>query len=156
MGTTGGLFGYDEDETDIYTSCVENFNNHLLDEFKRDWRKPTPIVDDIESIEDKPNPNYIGNRDYHYILLSSPIDYTRAANIAELRNGTLGEMWRTLNYPPSESQTIDDIFKKGEDETWSNKVRFINAIRTSIKGSVQGMFVANEVCNLFADGNSKI
>lgn len=85
----GGLFGYDEAEKDIYTSCVKNFNNHLLDEFSNDWRKLTPIVDDKEPTWDNPNPNYIGNRDYHYILSSSPIDYTSAANISELRNDTL-------------------------------------------------------------------
>lgn len=67
-------------------------------------------------------------------------------------------MLRTLNYPPSGSATIDIIFKKGNDETWSNKVRFINAIKTSLKGKLEGMFVANNVCNLFvrADGDDDI
>lgn len=67
-------------------------------------------------------------------------------------------MWRTLNYPPSGSTTIDAIFKKGNDETWSNKVRFINAIKTSVNGKLAGMFVANSVCNLFVrvDGGDDI
>lgn len=36
----GGLFGYDRtSEEESYGNCVENFNNHLLDEFKNDWGK---------------------------------------------------------------------------------------------------------------------
>ncbi len=58
-------------------------------------------------------------------------------------------MWRTLNYPPSGSRTIDDIFKKDDDETWSNKVRYINAMKTQIDGNLVGMFVADATCNLF-------
>ena len=60
--TSRGLFGYNRSGTE-YTSCLENFKNHLLDEFKSDWRKITPgVVDDSEEDND------IGKRDYHYIL----------------------------------------------------------------------------------------
>ena len=141
---TGGLFGYDEDERDIYTSCVENFNNHLLDEFKSDWRKITPGVStDAE----------LNSRDYHYILLS---EYATRRSIYDLRDDTISALYSQLNYPPSESATIDSIFKKGDDETWSNKVRFINAIKTTLPGQLVGMFVANDTCNLFIDNNNSI
>lgn len=136
---TGGLFGYNRSGIE-YTSCLESFKNHLLDEFKSDWRKITPGV-----VDDDDEDTYIGNRDYHYILLSSPIDYTNAANIAKLRNDTLWEMWRTLNYPPeTPPDIIDQIFQESSD-----KVRYINATKTTINGNLIGMFVADTTCNLF-------
>lgn len=33
----------------------------------------------------------------------------------------------------------------------SNRVRFINAIKTTLTGNLVGMFVANNICNLFVE-----
>ena len=74
---TSGLFGYDDSEESAYAACVANFNNHLLDEFKNDWRKIDADVDD-----DTTKDNYIGNRDYHHIL---KLDFGTADEINGLR-----------------------------------------------------------------------
>lgn len=173
-----GLFGYrnkngDSSEKEAYakyTACLENFNNHLLDEFKSDWRKITLTVSDDEWLDDEetePNPDYIGNRDYYNILKPN---YDTVSEIDTKRSATLDILYGERNKPVSESTTIDTIFKKekidpatGEperdpetgnilyDETWSNKVRYINAIRSTIKGNIVGMFVADDTCHLFVD-----
>ena len=57
---TGGLFGYDDSEKTTYDACVANFNNHLLDEFKNDWRKSDPNV----------TSDGLNTRYYHHILKS--------------------------------------------------------------------------------------
>ena len=40
-----GLFGWNRDG-ETYSTCLDNFNNHLLDEFKGDWRTIEPGVVD--------------------------------------------------------------------------------------------------------------
>ena len=72
----------------------------------------------------------------------------------------MGNLYGTLNLPPAVSpepiDIIDTIFKDGDDETLSNKVRYINVVKTSIDGKLAGMFVANETCNLFVNIGSDI
>ena len=139
------LFGYhpgvDEDE---YNACLTNFNNHLLDEFKSDWRKITPGV--------KSN-SEVNSRDYHYILdETNYIEYNGTNyyfhtfdGINYKRSTTLKAIYDIFNYPPSTpSDIIDQIF-----QTSSNKVRYINATKTNIDGNLVGMFVADTTCNLF-------
>lgn len=147
----GGLFGYNRNGTE-YQTCLTNFKNHLLDEFKSDWRKITPGV-----VDDSTKDNYIGKRDYHYILLSP--NYDTAGEIGTLRDNTLSAIWGILNYPPvnpPNEDIIDQIFGYGTDV--SNKVRYINVIKTSIDGNLVGMLVADDTCNLFvstrANGNA--
>lgn len=151
---SNGLFGYQRGGT-TYVSCLENFNNHLLDEFKSDWKKIEPGVSDYGA-------DSIGNRDYHHILLDGNPNFTTAASIYDYRQDILvgnhkgGKditgLYERINQPPTTpDDIIDEIFKDGEDETWSNKVRYINAIRTNLKGDLVGMLVADDVCHLFAD-----
>ena len=152
--TLTGLFGYDHSGT-TYVSCLENFNNHLLDEFKSDWRKLVPGVSDHGA-------DSISNRDYHHILLDGNPNFTTAASIYDYRQDILvgnhegGKditgIYERINQPPtSPDDIIDEIFKDGEDETWSNKVRYINSIRTTLTGDLVGMFVADDICHLFVD-----
>ena len=62
-----GLFGYypkEEDSSEYedeekYKTCLANFNNHLLDEFKSDWRKITPGISSDGELD---------KRHYHYVL----------------------------------------------------------------------------------------
>ena len=138
-----GLFGHRDGVAGTrYGNCLQNFNAHLLDEFKSDWREMNVSVtqDDIQ------------NRDYYNILKDN---YLTVGGIDTLRNETLGMLYSERNQPPETSPTIDEIFKDGEDETWSNKVRYINAIRTTLKGSLTGMFVANDICNMFVEIGSE-
>ena len=135
-----GLFGYERNGA-TYVSCRDNFNNHLLDEFKSDWRKLEPGVYDYGA-------DSILNRDYHNILKD---EYGSAQKIRVFRDDKLGKLYGEINYPESESPNIDEIFKDGDDTTCSNKVRFINAIKTTLKGNLVGMFVADDICHLFAD-----
>lgn len=57
--------------------------------------------------------------------------------------------------PPPNLDIIDRIFQKtidGEvDNTWANKVRYINAMKTPLMGNLCGMFVADNTCNLFVE-----
>lgn len=152
--TEGGLFGYDRTGT-AYTTCLKNFNNHLEDEFKNDWRKFNPTVTDHGQ-------DSIQNRDYFNILLDGIPDYTTAESIQSFRKSTIADIHGILDCPPtSPDDIIDIIFKKEQidpetgnilyDETWSNKVRYINTIRTTLKGNLVGAFVADDTCNMFVD-----
>ena len=148
-----GLFGYERGGT-TYQTCVANFNNHLLDEFKRDWRKIVPGV-----VDDTTQDNDIGKRDYHYILNEDGYIeddegvkhyFNTAAGIECKRSTTLEDIYDILNYPPKpqdDQDIIDQIFGYGTDV--SNSVRFINAMKTQIDGNLVGMFVADATCNLF-------
>ena len=154
-----GLFGYKR-SGNTYKNCLVNFNNHLLDEFKSDWKKIEPGVSDYGA-------DSIGNRDYHHILLDGNPNFTTAASIYDYRQDILvgnhvgGKditgLYERINQPPTTpDDIIDEIFKDGEDETWSNKVRFINTIKTTINGGLVGMLVADDTCNLFVNSNGKI
>lgn len=150
------MFGYKEGSAaSTYNACLENFNNHLLDEFKTDWRKVSPSVGDSGA-------DAIGNRDYHYILLDGNPNFTTAASIYDYRQDILlgnhegGKditgLYERINQPPtSPDDIIDEIFKDGEDETLSNKLRYINAIRTTLTGKLVGMFIADDTCHLFVN-----
>ena len=116
----------------------------MLDEFKSDWRKITPGV--------KSN-SEVNSRDYHYILnetkgiIYNGVEYkfNTFNGINYKRSTTLKAIYDILNYPPSTpSDIIDQIF-----QTSSNKVRYINATKTTIDGNLVGMFVADTICNLF-------
>ena len=67
------------------------------------------------------------------------------------RSTTLKAIYDILNYPPIEPPAdldiIDTIFGHGTDV--SNKVRYINATKTTIDGNLVGMLVADTTCNLF-------
>lgn len=143
--SANGLFGYDRNG-DKYTSCRDTFAAHLLDEFKSDWK----------TIQEVPkNDTELKQRDYFKILLSN---YKTLSAIQERRNTTLKDLWEHINLPPTPAPNldiIDQIFQKtidGEvDNTWSNMVRYINAMKTQLTGRLCGMFVANDICNLFVE-----
>lgn len=140
---TGGLFGYNRSGIE-YTSCLESFKNHLLDEFKSDWRKITPgVKTDSE----------VNSRDYHHILderrgiTYNGVEYkfNTFNGINYKRSTTLKAIYDILNYPPTTPpDIIDQIFQDSSD-----KVRYINATKTTINGDLIGMFVADTTCNLF-------
>ena len=139
----GGLFGYNRNGTE-YQTCLTNFKNHLLDEFKSDWRKITPgVKTDTE----------VNSRDYHYILdgtrgiTYNGVEYkfNTFDGINYKRSTTLKAIYDILNYPPTTPpDIIDQIFQGSSD-----KVRYINVIKTSIDGNLVGMLVADDTCNLF-------
>ena len=148
-----GLFGCHPSDEGNYRTCLINFNNHLLDEFKSDWRKIEPGVSDHGA-------DSIANRDYHHILLDGNPNFTTADSIYDYRQDILvgnhkdGKditgLYERINQPPtSPDDIIDEIFKDGEDETWSNKVRYINAIKTNLKGDLVEMLVVDATGNLF-------
>ena len=143
----GGLFGYNQE--DNYETCIENFNNHLIDEFKNDWRELEPKVSGNGY-------NSIQNRDYYHILDEGEgIEdnkgikhyFNTAHGIALLRSTTLESLYGELNKPNGQSPTIvDTIF--GD---MSDAVKYINAIKTTLSGDLVGMFVTDNTCNLFLE-----
>ena len=143
----GGLFGYNQE--DNYETCIENFNNHLIDEFKNDWRELEPKVSDNGY-------NSIQSRDYYHILDEGKgIEddkgikhyFNTAHGIALLRSTTMNSLYGELNKPNGQSPTIvDTIF--GD---MSDTAKYINAIKTTLSGDLVGMFVTDTTCNLFLE-----
>ena len=94
---TLGLFGYRTGAAGTkYSECLDNFNNHLQDEFKSDWRKLVVTVSDSQYVDGEPNPEYIGTRDYHYILKEA---YSTVAAIEDKRDRTLSILYGEVNMP---------------------------------------------------------
>jgi hypothetical protein len=92
-----GLFGYRTGQAGTtYSESLVNLNNHLLDEFKSDWRKLQIIVSDQRYVDGEPNPEYIGTRDYHYVLKEA---YSTVAAIEDKRDRTLSILYGEVNMP---------------------------------------------------------
>lgn len=122
----------------------------MLDEFKSDWRKISVTVTDTSGQDN------IQRRDYYNILKEG---YNTVNAIYGYRESILTNIYETINQPQSTPEDIiDQIFKsfKPNSKDLSNKVRFINAIKTTLKGDLVGMFVADDICNMFVDIGTSI
>ena len=138
MDINNGLFGYDRDGT-TYINNLASLNDYLYMKFFKDYHSP----------EGKQGSNVVG--DYKYILkgestiYDKPYDFATYDGIYEFREDILKEMHKLLATPVDEGDLLYQIFGKDLHD----KVRYMNAIKTNIRQTVKGLFVADDTCNLF-------
>ena len=135
--TSNGLFGHDYGGSE-YTSAKDNLNIHFKDEFAADYIKMAATSWNLNS------------RDYELILKP---DYGTHAEILAYRDAHVNAMYDyCLDQAIADGDAINQVFS---DPTLDNKVRYMNAIPTTINYVFQRMFVADDVCNLFLSSSSK-
>jgi hypothetical protein len=124
---------------------MDAFNVHLRNQF----------MDDFSRLEDDWG-IALGSRDYSNILQT---DFTTLQRIFDSKNERLESMFDLVNVSASrDGDAISSTFNDGAegiypDSELARRVRYINAIETSIMGRIVGMFVADGFCNLFVEGS---
>jgi len=125
-----GLFGW-EHSGDKYAQSIQDFNNHLYNEFFKDFSR---LKDDLELD--------VTTRDYYDILTN---DYQAMQALSKFKSEKLESMHKLLDYTSIEQDLMDEVFND-----LAGQVRFMNVVSTDIYGEIMGVFVANEECHIIA------
>ena len=128
-----GLFGFKYNEVK-YKNSLANLNDYLYMQFFGDFNKQNK------------KQGVRGFNNYKCILKDT---YNTYDDIFAVRKSTLESMLRLLATPVPVDE--DDLLCQIFGKDLHNKVRYISAIKTTIRNAIDGMFVADGVCNVFVD-----